>query len=115
MFRSIISQPAPVATQVRRYLAAVAVLLALGGGVSASYANTQPVSPTAAAAVNINTASADELATVLKGIGLRRAEAIVAYRQENGNFVDAYELTAISGIGDRIVEQNEAKILLREQ
>ena len=34
--------------------------------------------------VNINRASADEIATVLKGVGIKRAEAIVEYREEFG-------------------------------
>ncbi|MCG6283038.1 ComEA family DNA-binding protein, partial [Vibrio diabolicus] len=31
--------------------------------------------------VNINTAPAEELATLLKGIGLKKAQAIVEYRE----------------------------------
>ncbi|HSM68122.1 MAG TPA: helix-hairpin-helix domain-containing protein, partial [Xanthomonadales bacterium] len=38
----------------------------------------------AAEVVNINTASADELAAALKGVGPSKAEAIVTYRETNG-------------------------------
>lgn len=64
--------------------------------------------------VNINTDSAAVLAAGLNGIGLRRAEQIVAYREANGAFKDPYELTVIKGIGERIVARNEARIRLRD-
>lgn len=64
------------------------------------------------ATVNINTADASTLASALKGVGLSRAEAIVRYREEHGDFVDAYELANVKGIGERTVEVNEDKIVL---
>ncbi|MFK7916184.1 MAG: ComEA family DNA-binding protein [Pseudomonadales bacterium] len=64
--------------------------------------------------VNINTDSAATLAAGLNGIGLRRAEQIVEYREANGSFKDAYELTVIKGIGERIVARNESRIRLSE-
>ena len=54
------------------------------------------------------------LADALVGVGLARAEAIVADRQANGEFRDPYELTAVKGIGDQTVEHNEANIRLRD-
>jgi competence protein ComEA len=56
------------------------------------------------AKVNINTANADELAT-LNGIGKAKAEAIVAYRAANGNFAAVEDLTKVKGIGDKIIEK----------
>lgn len=70
--------------------------------------------PDAAAAVNINRADAQTLATVLDGVGLSRAQAIVEYRDQHGDFRDAYELANIKGIGERTVEQNEHKIRLQD-
>jgi competence protein ComEA len=64
--------------------------------------------------VNINTADAATLARVLTGVGQSRAEAIVRYREEHGEFLDVYELANVKGIGERTVEMNEAKILLRD-
>lgn len=64
--------------------------------------------------VNINQADAQALAANLKGIGLRRAEAIVAYREQHGPFRDAYELTAIKGVGEAIVAANETRIQLSD-
>ncbi|MEQ8859213.1 MAG: ComEA family DNA-binding protein [Pseudomonadales bacterium] len=62
--------------------------------------------------VNINTADSATLARVLVGVGESRAEAIVRYREQHGEFVDAYELANVKGIGERTVERNEAKIVL---
>ena len=66
-----------------------------------------------APSVNINTASAEEIATVLVGVGLAKAKAIVEYRQANGAFQDVYELEQVKGIGPRTVSQNEARIRVK--
>ena len=55
----------------------------------------------ALAAVNINTAGADEL-KALPGIGPAKAEAIVEYRKQHGNFKSGEELKNVKGIGDGI-------------
>ena len=47
--------------------------------------------------ININTASEDELCT-LPGIGLTRAKAIIAYREEYGSFSAIEEIQNVSGI-----------------
>jgi competence protein ComEA len=73
-------------------------------------------SPSAAAApmaaVNINTASADELAAALAGVGASRADAIVRYRELYGPFESIEELAEVSGIGAATVERNRAVITL---
>lgn len=56
--------------------------------------------------VNINTASADELAAGLSGIGAATAKKIVAYRQANGDFKSVEELGNVSGIGAATVAAN---------
>jgi competence protein ComEA len=53
--------------------------------------------------VNINTAGVDELRT-LPGIGPRKAEAIIEYRESNGPFASTSEITNVSGIGQRTFE-----------
>ncbi len=50
--------------------------------------------------VNINTADKGQL-ILLPGIGPVTAEAILAYRQDNGNFKSVDELTKVKGIGDK--------------
>lgn len=62
------------------------------------------------ALVNINTADGETLAAELKGIGLKRAKAILAYRTEHGSFKSIDDLMKIEGINKRIVDQNRQKI-----
>ena len=63
--------------------------------------------------VNINIASAMELAEALNGIGESRAEAIVAFREKNGPFLSADQLLQVKGIGDRILEKNRDDIMIK--
>jgi len=53
-------------------------------------------------ALDINTASAEEFVEV-KGIGEKKAERIIAYRDEHGNFSSIDELKNVKGIGEKIV------------
>ena len=64
-----------------------------------------PVERQAAQPVNINRADAATLAASLRGIGLRKAEAIVAYRTEHGPFKSVDELANVKGIGARTLDQ----------
>jgi competence protein ComEA len=63
--------------------------------------------------VNINNASADQLATALSGVGSTKAQAIVEYRTVNGDFSQATQITNVSGIGSAIYEKNKADILIK--
>jgi competence protein ComEA len=62
--------------------------------------------------VDINKADAATLARELNGIGMSRAQAIVAYREKNGAFKSAEDLLKIKGIGAKVVETNRANIRL---
>lgn len=64
--------------------------------------------------VNINTASAEEIATSLDGIGEARAAAIVAYREAHGPFKSVEELKNVKGVGDAILEKNNGNISLSD-
>ena len=59
--------------------------------------------------VNINTASAGELAT-LKGIGAKTAAAIVEYREMFGRFESIEDLTKVKGIGEATLEKNRHRL-----
>jgi competence protein ComEA len=60
----------------------------------------------AAGPVNINTADANTLATELNGVGMAKAEAIVAHREAKGPFKSVEQLADVRGIGLKIVEKN---------
>lgn len=53
--------------------------------------------------ININKASAEDLAT-LKGIGPSLAEDIIAYRAENGPFAATEDIQRVQGIGEKKYE-----------
>ena len=61
--------------------------------------------------VNINTATANELQRVLVGIGAKKAEAIVQYRDKNGPFTAAEQLLEVQGFGKATLEKNKDRIL----
>lgn len=62
--------------------------------------------------VDINSADATVIATELKGVGEAKALAIVAYREANGPFKSADDLSQVKGIGDRTVEINRENIVV---
>jgi len=63
----------------------------------------------ALAAVNINTATKDELVS-LKGVGAKRAQAIIDYRTKNGPFKTVDDLEKVPGIGPGIMKQIKSQI-----
>jgi competence protein ComEA len=75
-----------------------AILLSLALSFSAFAADT----------VNLNTADAATIAAKLNGIGLAKAEAIVAYREAHGPFKNIDQLAEVKGVGLKTVEKNRA-------
>ena len=59
--------------------------------------------------ININTATVKELSG-LSGIGKKRAEAIIAYRTNHGNFSEINELRKVEGIGKKTFERIKGEI-----
>lgn len=64
----------------------------------------------ATAKVNLNTADAATLERELLGIGEVKAQAIVAYRTENGAFASVDDLLEVTGIGAATLEKNRDKL-----
>ncbi|MCK9636795.1 helix-hairpin-helix domain-containing protein [Methylobacter sp. Wu8] len=67
-----------------------------------------------ASPVNINTADAKTIGEALSGIGLKKAEAIVKYREAKGAFKTADDLVNVDGIGAKTVEKIRNDILLSD-
>ena len=94
----------------KRYLNIILSLLLAGGLAMTSAAALAEPALTATPTVNINQASADEMAEALSGVGTARAEAIVADREQHGAYQSADELVRVKGIGPSTVEQNRERI-----
>jgi len=87
----------------KKFLQLVCALLLLG------------MSSAWAAVVNINTADAATLATVIIGVGEARAQAIIEYRDEYGPFVSIDDIVLVRGIGPSILEKNRALLTIAEE
>ena len=69
---------------------------------------------TFASPVNINTADAPTLSKNIKGIGLKKAQAIVDYRNKNGKFNKIEDLMKVKGIGTKLLEKNTGSIIVEK-
>ena len=78
-------------------------LLIAGHRLTASADSTRPV--------NINTASASELAAI-NGLGEVKAKAIVAYREQKGPFKSVDELKDVKGIGEQMLAKLRPQVTL---
>ena len=64
--------------------------------------------------ININTADAQALSKNIKGVGLKKAQAIVAYREKNGAYKKIEDITKVKGIGNKLLEKNNGTILVEK-
>jgi len=67
----------------------------------------------AAETVNINTADKETLAAMINGVGEKKAEAIIAWRESNGPFKSVDELANIKGIDKGIIEKNRDSLIVK--
>ena len=84
--------------------------LALAQGVDSKATKAKAVQATEL--MDINSASAKQIAKALKGIGKVKAKAIVSYRQSNGAFTSLDDLSKVKGISTKLVEKNRHLIHL---
>ena len=103
-------------TQIRLFVLLLAGLVALTGNLAMADEMMDKSSVKAMLlepmAVNINTASAEEMAESLKGIGIKTAEAIVTFRNNEGLFTSPEAIMAVKGIGDFTFEVNKDIIMV---
>ena len=79
-----------------------------GNSEKGNLSNTTP-SNSKQGTVNINTATLEELQTI-KGIGKKKAEAILQYRKEHGAFRTKEDLLRVKGIGKKALEAIESQV-----
>ena len=79
-----------------------------GNSEKGNLSNTTP-SNSKQGTVNINTATLEELQTI-KGIGKKKAEAILQYRKEHGSFRTKEDLLQVKGIGKKALEAIESQV-----
>ena len=61
------------------------------------------------AQINLNTATTEELQTI-SGIGAKRAQDIIDYRDANGGFSSVDDLKNVSGIGEKTLEKLKSEV-----
>lgn len=91
-------------------MAVAAILLAFSTftlAVEAQPATTQQIQM-----LDINSADATAIAAALDGVGLAKAQEIVAYREMFGDFHSVDELAEVKGIGAVTVEKNRQRIIV---
>lgn len=69
-------------------------------------------SVTYAGPVDINSADAQTLAKTIKGVGSKKAAAIVAYRETHGAFKSVNEIVKVKGIGHKLLEKNRSLLIV---
>ena len=62
--------------------------------------------------VNINTATAEQIASAMTGVGESKAQAIVEYREQHGKFKSIEDLEYVDGIGEKTIEKNSHKLTM---
>lgn len=93
----------------------IAVLLSLFVVSVPAQANNSPQKPpenerVVRAQINLNQADVATLTGSFKGIGRKRAEAIIAYRENHKGFKSLEELAEVKGLGQHFVEANRDKL-----
>lgn len=60
--------------------------------------------------INLNKVDLSKLQQSFKGIGIKRAQAIIDYREAHGQFKSVNELAQVKGIGEKFVAKNKEQL-----
>lgn len=99
-------------TIIRRSIPVFAVLAALNLTVVAyasgasNESNASQTQVLMTVPVNLNTASVEQIVGKVKGLGKKKAEAIVAYRAAQGPFKSFEDLAPVKGLGESFVKKH---------
>lgn len=105
----------------KSYLSAFCITVALGGALYQSTLSAagnpeesavQQITLPQHEQVSINEASAEALSAAMNGVGLKKAQSIVSYREQYGPFTAVEQLKEVPGIGDSLVERNASRLKL---
>lgn len=94
-------------------LAALAISPLAAQANTASAATPPSAAAMAQSLVNLNTADAATLQKELAGIGAAKAQAIVAFREQNGAFTSVDELLEVQGIGKSLLDRNRDRLAVK--
>ena len=92
------------------FLASFSLMVSAADVPSPTDAEAQSAEVAPVTKANLNTADAATLQRELLGIGEVKALAIVAYRDEHGDFASVDELLEVKGIGEATLEKNRDKL-----
>lgn len=111
--RSILKSVVTPAMKSITAVPALALLVTLSLSPPAGHAGERGRSDTVSEApVNVNSASLAVLVT-LKGVGEKKARAIIAYRKSHGPFHSLDEFEEVPGIGPALIENNQGRIVFK--
>ena len=96
------------------WLAVVLLLFVVSLSVKASEKNAvadlSPLAQSIPSKINLNTADVRMLTQSFKGIGKKRAQAIVHYRETQGTFKSVADLAAVRGLGRSFINTHLAEL-----
>ncbi|ALM91577.1 MULTISPECIES: ComEA family DNA-binding protein [Alteromonas] len=76
-------------------------------------ASSSMVSVGIAKKIDLNVASIEELQT-LPGVGISKAKAIIAYRQDVGPFLEVAQITEVKGIGEKMLSKLQGYVVVKD-
>lgn len=99
-----------------KYIASLAFMASLAAlPLTQAYADdaTPIQSASVSERMDLNLVTAEELAT-LPGIGIKKAESIIQYREEKGRFLEVEQLTEVKGIGPKLLARIQNKLQVNQ-